>query len=125
MSLKRGPRDGTVTLMERHMTQTEAKARFGSVLSRASRGERIVITRSGRPRAVVIDYQQFETLAAAAGLLHDPAARAAMARAAAEVRGCSLYKMKGKPSVQRLVACGRRTYESSCNDDPTVHITQA
>ena len=95
--------------MERYITQTEAKARFGSVLSRASRGDRIVITHSGRPHAVLIDYQQFETLAAAASLLQDPSARAAMARAAAEVRAGEVYRLKGKPSVRRLVAFAKRT----------------
>jgi len=79
-ALKHTPQNGTVTRMEKYITQTEAKARFGSVLSRASRGERTVITRSGRPRAVLVDYQEFTTLAAAASLLHDPSARAVMAR---------------------------------------------
>ena len=90
--------------MERYVTQTEAKASFGSILGRASRGDRIVITRSGRPRAVVLEYQQFETLAAAASLLRDPSTRKAMARATAEVRAGEIYRLKGKPSVRRLVA---------------------
>jgi len=106
--LKQTPWGGTVTLMERYLTQTEVKARLASILGRTRRGDRIVITRSGRPRAVLIDYQQFETLAAAASLLQDPSARAAMARAAAEVRAGETYRLKGKPSVRRLVAFAKR-----------------
>lgn len=40
-----------------HVSVTEAKARFSELLAHVERGERIVITRRGRPVAMLIPYE--------------------------------------------------------------------
>jgi prevent-host-death family protein len=41
---------------------TQAKNEFGAILDKASRGGAVAITRHDRPRAVLVSYEEFESL---------------------------------------------------------------
>lgn len=44
------------------VTATEAKNAFGKVLDRVASGGAVAITRHHKPRAVLLDYEEFESL---------------------------------------------------------------
>lgn len=44
------------------VTATEAKNAFGRVLDRVASGGAVAITRHDKPRAVLLDYEEFESL---------------------------------------------------------------
>ncbi len=52
---------------------TEAKNRFSRIVDAvADRGERVMITRNGKPAALMIDPDEFERLLATLDILSDP-----------------------------------------------------
>ena len=58
-----GSRQRTVPYMTAHLPLTQARARLGSLVRRASRGrERITITDHGEPAAVLINPQELADL---------------------------------------------------------------
>ena len=52
----------TIIRMDRFLTATEARQRFLKLLDEVKNGERIIITRRGRPAAAVIDFERLQLL---------------------------------------------------------------
>lgn len=94
--------------MERVVSADEAGHDLLALLDRVSHGDHVVITRRGRRRAVLLDYGQLRTLQDVARLARDPEAQAAIARSDEDVRAGRVYALKGRPTVQRILASTSR-----------------
>ena len=94
--------------MERIVTAAELREDLSGLLDKVGRGERIVITRRGQRRAVLLSYDQLQTLQEIARLARDPQALEAMQRSDEDVRRGRVYTLKGLPNVRRILATAAR-----------------
>jgi prevent-host-death family protein len=93
--------------MDRFLTATEARQKFLRVLDDVKEGERVVITRRGKPAAVVIDFERHQLLAELARLWQDPQSLNHIRKAHEEVRAGRAVRLKGAPTIKRLVQLAR------------------
>lgn len=90
--------------MDKFITATEARQQFLRLLDEVQEGDRVIITRRGKPTAVVIDFERLQLLTELARLWQDPQSISRIHTAHEEVRAGRVFRMKGIPTVQRLVA---------------------
>ena len=93
--------------MERYVPASEARAKFLQLIDEALEGDQIVVTRHGKPAAVLIDFERLETLKAVARLFQDPEALRAMRDADADLKAGRFLTFKKPPSVAKLLAEAR------------------
>jgi len=93
--------------MERFLTASEARQKFLRLLDDVKEGERVVITRRGKPEAVVIDFERHQLLSELARLWQDPQSLSHIRAAHEEVRTGRTAHLKGTPTVKRLVQLAR------------------
>ena len=93
--------------MEIFLTASEARQKFLRLLDDVKEGERIVITRRGKPAAVVIDFERHQLLSELARLWQDPQSLSHIRAAHEEVRTGRVFRLKGTPTVKRLVQLAR------------------
>jgi len=94
--------------MDRFLTATEARQQLLRLLDEVQGGERVVITRRGKPAAVVIDFERLQLLTELARLWQDPQSLSHIRAAHEDLRAGRVYRLKGVPTVQRLVALARK-----------------
>lgn len=94
--------------MDRFLTATEARQQFLKLLDEVQEGERIIITHRGKPTAVVINFERHQLLTELARLWQDPQSLSQIRTAHEEVKAGRVYRMKGVPTVQRLVELARK-----------------
>jgi prevent-host-death family protein len=94
--------------MDIFLTATEARQRFLKLLAEVKEGERIIITHRGKPAAVVIDFERLQLLTELARLWQDPQSLNHMRAAHEDLRAGRVYRLKGVPSVKRLVDLARK-----------------
>jgi prevent-host-death family protein len=94
--------------MDIFLSETEAKQRFRKVLSEVKEGERVIITRRGKPTAAVIDFERLQLLTELAGLWQDPQSLSHLRSAHADLREGRVYHLKGVPTVKRLLGLARK-----------------
>jgi len=94
--------------MDIFLSETEAKQRFGKVLSEVKEGERVIITRRGKPTAAVIDFERLQLLTELAQLWQDPKSRAHLRAAHDDLRAGRVYRLKGVPTGKRLLSLARK-----------------
>jgi prevent-host-death family protein len=69
------------------MTVTDAKARLSElVYAVATTHDRVEITRNGEPAAVLISYDEFDSMRETIALLSDPGARADIRESEADIK---------------------------------------
>ncbi len=93
--------------MDRFLTATEARQQFLKLLDEVKEGERVIITHRGKPAAVVMDFERHQLLAELARLWQDPQTLSHIRAAHEEVRKGRVLRLKGVPTVKRLVALAR------------------
>jgi prevent-host-death family protein len=93
--------------MDRFLTATEARQKFLRILDDVKEGERVVITRRGKPAAVVIDFERHQLLAELARLWQDPQSLTYIRTAHEEARAGRAVRLKGAPTIKRLVQLAR------------------
>ncbi|HEY1268408.1 MAG TPA: type II toxin-antitoxin system prevent-host-death family antitoxin [Candidatus Binatia bacterium] len=93
--------------MDRFLTASEARQQFLKLLSEVEDGERVIITRRGKPSAVVIDFEQHQLLADLARLWQNPQTLSQVRTAHEEARAGRVFSLKGIPTVERLVKLAR------------------
>jgi len=93
--------------MEKFLTATEARQRFLKLLDEVREGERVVITHRGKPAAVVIDFERHQLLSELARLWQDPKTLSHIQAAHEEARTGRVFRLKGTPTVKRLVQLAR------------------
>ena len=94
--------------MDIFLTATEARQRFLKLLAEVKEGERIIITHRGKPAAAVIDFERLQLLTELARLWQDPQSLSHIRAAHEDLRGGRVYRLKGVPTVKRLVDLARK-----------------
>ncbi|MGH7805220.1 MAG: type II toxin-antitoxin system Phd/YefM family antitoxin [Candidatus Binatia bacterium] len=93
--------------MERYVTASEARARFLKLIDETLEGDQIIVTRHGKPAAVLIDFERLETLKAVARLWQDPEAMRAMREAEADSKAGRVLRFKKYPGLRKLLAVAK------------------
>lgn len=88
--------------MDRYLNVTEARRNLLDLVERLHGADRVVITKRGRPRAVLVDSDRYALLEDLAGALQDPGRRTAMHRAREEMQRGELVRLaRGRASAVR------------------------
>jgi prevent-host-death family protein len=100
--------------MDQYLNVTEVRRRLLDLIENVQGGDRVVITKHGRPRAVLIDSDRLALLEDVAWVLQDPGRRAAVQRSWDELRRGETLKPveRGAPSVAALRRSRRRRVRS-------------
>ncbi len=93
--------------MEQFLTASQARQNWLRLLDDVRDGERVVITRRGKPAAVVVDFERHQLLSELARLWQDPQSLSHIQAAHEEVRSGKAVRVKGTPTVKRLVEVAR------------------
>ena len=93
--------------MDKFLTATEARRQFLKLLEEVREGERIIITHRGKPTAVIIDFERLQLLIEIGRLWQDPQSLAHIHAAHDEAKTGRVYRLKGAPTVKRLVSLAR------------------
>jgi prevent-host-death family protein len=93
--------------MDIFLTATAARQRFLKLLAEVKEGEQIIITHHGQPTAAVIDFERLQLLTELARLWQDPQALGHIRAAHEDFRAGRVYRLKGVPTVKRLVDLAR------------------
>lgn len=93
--------------MDRFLTVTETRQQLLRLLDEIKEGERVIITRRGKPMAVVMDFERHQLLAELARLWQDPQSLAHIRAAHEEASSGRVLRLKGTPTVKRLVQMAR------------------
>ena len=94
--------------MDRYVTIHETKQKFLSLVEEAEDGGEVIITKQGKPKAVIVNFEQLQTLKAVARLWQDPEALLAMRKSLHEVRAGKIVKLSGTPSVVKILTTARK-----------------
>ena len=94
--------------MDRFLTATEVRQQFLKLLDDVEEGEQVIITRRGKPTAAVINFERLQLLTELARLWQDPQSLSQIRTAHEEVKAGRVYRMKGIPTVKRLIALARK-----------------
>jgi prevent-host-death family protein len=94
--------------MDRYLTMSEARQKFLSLVDEVEDGDQIIITKRGVPKAVIVNFEQLQTLKAVARLWQDPEALRAMRLSLDEVNQGKTLKLSGAPTVERILTAARK-----------------
>ncbi len=94
--------------MDRYLTTSEARQKFLSLVDEVEDGDQVVITKRGVPKAVILNFEQLQTLKAVARLWQDPEALRAMQASLNDVKKGKTLKLSGAPTVDRILAAARK-----------------
>lgn len=94
--------------MDRFLTATEARYQFLKLLTEVQEGERVIITHRGKPTAAIIDFERLQLLTELGRLWQDPQSLTRIRAAHDEVKAGRVFRVKGAPTVKRLVALARK-----------------
>ena len=94
--------------MDRYLTTSEARQKFLSLVDEVEDGDQVIITKRGVPKAVIVNFEQLQTLKAVARLWQDPEALQAMQVSLNDVKRGRTLKLSGAPTVDRILAAARK-----------------
>ncbi|TMA42342.1 MAG: type II toxin-antitoxin system prevent-host-death family antitoxin [Deltaproteobacteria bacterium] len=96
--------------MDRYLNVTEARRRLLDLVENLHVADRVVITKRGRPRAVIVDSERYALLEDMAWVMQDPARRMVLQKAWTELqRGDVVRPPRGRPpTVEVLRRLARR-----------------
>jgi len=94
--------------MERYLTTSEARQKFLSLVDEVEDGDQVIITKRGVPKAVILNFEQLQTLKAVARLWQDPEALQAMRLALDDVKAGRTLKLSGIPTVGKILSAARK-----------------
>lgn len=97
--------------MDRYLNITEARKELLDIVEHLHGSDRVVITKRGQPRAVLVNSERYTLLEDVAWVLQDPGRRAALQRGWEELqRGAVIRPLQPKPpSVASLREAVRRS----------------
>jgi prevent-host-death family protein len=78
--------------MDRYLNVTEARKSLLEVVDSLGGNDRVVITKHGTPRVVLVDFERYAMLESVAWVLQDPGRRAAMQRSWEELQQGKLVR---------------------------------
>jgi len=90
--------------MDRYLNVTEARGGLLDLVEQLQGSDRVVITKRGRPRAVLVNFERYALLEDLAWVLQDPGRRAALQQAWDELQHGKLIRPPKRtgPSVRSL-----------------------
>ena len=94
--------------MDRYLTTSEARQKFLSLVDEVEDGDQVIITKRGVPKAVIVNFEQLQTLRAVARLWQDPEALQAMQVSLNDVKRGKTLKLSGTPTVDKILAAARK-----------------
>jgi prevent-host-death family protein len=94
--------------MDRYITTSEARQKFLSLVEEVEDGDQVIVTKQGKPKAVLVNFEQLQTLKAVAQLWQDPEALRAMRKSLEDVKAGRVLRMSGVPTVQRILSAARK-----------------
>src|SRR3990170_2157987 len=94
--------------MDRYITTSEARQKFLNLVDEVEDGDQVIITKQGKPKAVIVNFEQLQTLKAVARLWQDPEALRAMRKSLDDVKTGKVLKLSGAPTVQRILSAARK-----------------
>jgi prevent-host-death family protein len=97
--------------MDRYLNVTEARRELLDLVEQLHSGDRIVITKHGQPRAVLINCERYALLEDLAWVLQDPGRRAALQKGWEELQRGTVIRpaQHTAPSVSSLREVVRQT----------------
>jgi len=94
--------------MDKFLTATEARQWLLKLLEEVQEGERVIITRRGKPTAAIIDFERLQLLTELGRLWQDPQSLSHIRAAHGEVKAGRVYRIKEPLTVKRLMARKKR-----------------
>ncbi len=94
--------------MDRYLTTSEARQKFLNLVEEVDEGDRIIVTKRGVPKAVIVNFEHLETLKAVARLWQDPEALQAMQKSLNQLKKGKTIKLSGVPKVSNILAAARK-----------------
>lgn len=94
--------------MDRYITTSEARQRFLNLIEEVEDGDQVIVTKQGKPKAVLVNFEQLQTLKAVARLWQDPEALRAMRKSVEDVKAGRVLRLSGAPTVQRILSAARK-----------------
>lgn len=94
--------------MDRYITTSEARQKFLSLVEEVEDGDQVIVTKQGKPKAVIVNFEQLQTLKAVARLWQDPEALRAMRKSLDEVKTGKVLKLSGTPTVEKILTVARK-----------------
>ena len=94
--------------MDRYLTTSEARQKFLSLVDEVEDGDQIIITKRGVPKAVILNFEQLQTLKAVARLWQDPEALQAMQLSLDDLKKGKTLKLSGIPTVAKILSAARK-----------------
>lgn len=94
--------------MNRYVTTSEARQKFLNLVDEVEDGDQVIITKRGVPKAVILNFEQLQTLKAVARLWQDPEALRAIRSGLDDVKAGRTLKFSGTPNVAKILAAARK-----------------
>lgn len=94
--------------MDRYITASEARQKFLNLIEEVEDGDQVIVTKQGKPKAVLVNFEQFQTLKAVAQLWQDPEALRAMRKSLEDIKAGRVLRLSGTPTVQRILSAARK-----------------
>ena len=94
--------------MDRYITTSEARRKFLNLVEEVEDGDQVIVTKQGKPKAVLVNFEQLQTLKAVARLWQDPEALRAMRKSLDDVKAGRVLRLSGTPSVQKILSAARK-----------------
>lgn len=94
--------------MDRYITTSKARQKFLSLVEEVEDGDQVIVTKQGKPKAVIVNFEQLQTLKAVAQLWQDPEALRAMRKSLDEVKTGKVLKLSGTPTVEKILTVARK-----------------
>ena len=93
--------------MEQYLTASEARQKWMRLLDDVKDGERVIITRRGKPAAVVIDFERHQLLSELARLWQDPESFRYLQAAHEDLRRGRVVRVKGPLTIKNILKVAR------------------
>ena len=94
--------------MDRYITTSEARQKFLSLVEEVEDGDQVIVTKQGKPKAVIVNFEQLQTLKAVARLWQDPEALRAMRKSLDDAKAGKTIKLSGVPTVEKILTAARK-----------------
>ncbi len=94
--------------MDRYITTSEARQKFLNLVEDVEDGDQVIVTKQGKPKAVLVNFEQLQTLKAVAQLWQDPEALRAMRKSLDDVKAGRVLRLSGAPTVQKILSAARK-----------------
>jgi prevent-host-death family protein len=96
--------------MERYLNVTEARKELLDLVEQLQKGDRVVLTKHGQPRAVLVNFERYALLEDLAWVLQDPGRQAALHQAWSEFQRGKVVRppKRGPLTVRSLRVLARK-----------------